>query len=176
MNRTDSYDARLELVDKLSKLVAEHADELDASEAAGLAAVAAPILADRGKIDIVLDGHLDTQSRPQRGANVQRIEAGDIGRKDDAARLGIDDPRTPHHGAAQPLMRPLIEGKTVGQVLAGLDGTVDATSRELLEAHWTASPGGTETWQRSQPSMWVSNSRRSAGDSEPRTYAASQSA
>ena len=37
---------------------------------------------------------------------------------------------------AQPLMRPLSEGKTVGQVLAGLDGAVGATSRELVEAHW----------------------------------------
>ncbi|HTB75533.1 MAG TPA: 4Fe-4S dicluster domain-containing protein [Polyangiaceae bacterium] len=37
---------------------------------------------------------------------------------------------------AQPLMRPLSEGKTVGQVLAGLDGATGATSRELVEAHW----------------------------------------
>jgi Fe-S-cluster-containing dehydrogenase component/anaerobic selenocysteine-containing dehydrogenase len=37
---------------------------------------------------------------------------------------------------AQPLMRPLAEGKTVGQVLAGLAGATGATSRELVEQHW----------------------------------------
>jgi Fe-S-cluster-containing dehydrogenase component/anaerobic selenocysteine-containing dehydrogenase len=37
---------------------------------------------------------------------------------------------------AQPLMRPLAEGKTVGQVLAGLAGARTVTSRELVEQHW----------------------------------------
>src|SRR3984957_9699775 len=37
---------------------------------------------------------------------------------------------------AQPLMRPLAEGKTVGQVLAGFDGATAAASRELVEGHW----------------------------------------
>ncbi len=41
---------------------------------------------------------------------------------------------------AQPLMRPLAEGKTVAQVLAGLDGRAGVTSRELVEEHWRSAP------------------------------------
>jgi molybdopterin-containing oxidoreductase family iron-sulfur binding subunit len=43
---------------------------------------------------------------------------------------------------AQPLMRPLSEGKTAAQVLAGLDGAPDATSRTLVEGHWKSRAPG----------------------------------
>ncbi len=43
---------------------------------------------------------------------------------------------------AQPLMRPLAEGKTVGQVLAALAGRASATSRGLVEEHWRPLAGG----------------------------------
>ncbi|HEX4447441.1 MAG TPA: 4Fe-4S dicluster domain-containing protein, partial [Polyangiaceae bacterium] len=42
----------------------------------------------------------------------------------------------------QPLMRPLFEGKTAGQVLAGLTGEADVTSRELVERSWRAGSRG----------------------------------
>jgi molybdopterin-containing oxidoreductase family iron-sulfur binding subunit len=43
---------------------------------------------------------------------------------------------------AQPLMRPLIDGKTAGQVLAGLDGDPVATARALVEAQWAGGATG----------------------------------
>jgi molybdopterin-containing oxidoreductase family iron-sulfur binding subunit len=52
---------------------------------------------------------------------------------------------------AQPLMRPLAEGKTAGQVLAALGGDPEATSRGLVESYWRArAPAGdTEAfWQQ----------------------------
>ena len=52
---------------------------------------------------------------------------------------------------AQPLIRPLVEGKTVGQVLAGFDGATAVASRELVEGHWRplAKGGAAAPWEPS---------------------------
>jgi Fe-S-cluster-containing dehydrogenase component len=51
---------------------------------------------------------------------------------------------------AQPLIRALVEGKTAAQVLAAFVGQPDATSRDLVEAHWRAHAPRRfdEFWQR----------------------------
>jgi molybdopterin-containing oxidoreductase family iron-sulfur binding subunit len=49
---------------------------------------------------------------------------------------------------AQPLMRPLSEGKTAGQVLAGLVGEADVSSRELVERTWRKGDDGDARWQQ----------------------------
>ena len=48
----------------------------------------------------------------------------------------------------QPLMRPLFEGKTAAQVLAGLGGEADLTSRELVERTWRPDDGASLRWQQ----------------------------
>ncbi len=42
---------------------------------------------------------------------------------------------------SQPLIRPLVDGRTPAQVLAMLAGNPDATSRELVEAYWRSRRG-----------------------------------
>src|SRR4029077_14355228 len=84
-----------------------HADagaERDKGEGAGLAAVAAPMLPDRGKVDVALDGDVDAESCAQCGLHVEAIEPGDIGRDHNAARGRLDDAGTPHH-TAPPALR-----------------------------------------------------------------------
>ena len=62
---------------------------------------------------------------------------------------------------AQPLMRPLAEGKTVAQVLAGLDGATSVTSRELVESYWkSAALSG--SWERALVHGVVSGSADTA--------------
>ncbi len=39
---------------------------------------------------------------------------------------------------AQPLVKPLVEGRSAGQVLAAISGQPDASSRDLVQAYWRA--------------------------------------
>jgi molybdopterin-containing oxidoreductase family iron-sulfur binding subunit len=51
---------------------------------------------------------------------------------------------------AQPLMRPMFDGKTASQVLAAFVGRAEATSRDLVQSYWRANaPGPFDVfWQR----------------------------
>jgi molybdopterin-containing oxidoreductase family iron-sulfur binding subunit len=62
---------------------------------------------------------------------------------------------------AQPLIRPLVEGHTAGQVLAALLGRPEATSRELVETYWRGKHGLNfdQEWQRSLVHGLVEGSR-----------------
>src|SRR5204862_3481765 len=64
---------------------------------------AAPMLPDRGKVDVVLDGDIDAETSAQRGAHVETIQSRDIGRDYNAARRRLNDAGTSHHAAAQTL-------------------------------------------------------------------------
>ncbi|HEX3771497.1 MAG TPA: oxidoreductase, partial [Polyangiaceae bacterium] len=55
---------------------------------------------------------------------------------------------------AQPLMRPLVEGKTAGQVLAGLDGHPGATSRALVEDVWNTAQTGEDAGAQGTSDRW----------------------
>ena len=39
---------------------------------------------------------------------------------------------------AQPLVRPLVDGRSAGQVIAAMAGQHDASSRDLVQAYWRA--------------------------------------
>jgi Fe-S-cluster-containing dehydrogenase component len=62
---------------------------------------------------------------------------------------------------AQPLMRPLADGKTVAQVLAGLDGATNVTSRELVESYWK-SAARSDSWEQALVHGVVSGSADAA--------------
>jgi molybdopterin-containing oxidoreductase family iron-sulfur binding subunit len=51
---------------------------------------------------------------------------------------------------AQPLIFPLVQGFTAGQVVAALVGRADATSRDLVESYWRATErqGAGDAWPR----------------------------
>jgi molybdopterin-containing oxidoreductase family iron-sulfur binding subunit len=67
---------------------------------------------------------------------------------------------------AQPLIRPLVEGHTAGQVLAALLGKPEAPSRELLEGYWRERHGRDfdREWQRSLVHGVVEGSRPAPAD------------
>jgi molybdopterin-containing oxidoreductase family iron-sulfur binding subunit len=67
---------------------------------------------------------------------------------------------------AQPLIEPMVDGKTPAQVLAAFVGLPDATSRELVEAYWRANASADfgAFWQRTLVHGVVENASSPAVD------------
>jgi len=87
-----------------------HADagaDGDEDEIALPAAAAAPVLADRGEIDVVFDLDGNAECFGERAAHVEAVEAGDVRRDGDRAAGRLDDSRAAHHRAAQAAARSI---------------------------------------------------------------------